>query len=63
MMNLGEKLGILVNLERRLQDKSMKSKIVRFGSIFMEKSMSEIKVEKVIAKRENLIKFLKINLI
>ena len=35
------KLGILIFLERRLEDESKKSKITKFGSRFAEKSSNE----------------------
>ena len=54
MKNRGEKLGILVYLERRLQEKSTESKITRFGLIFAEKSRSEIEEEISFVKRERI---------
>ena len=42
MMKCGEKLGILIDLERELKDESMESNITRFGSRFLEKSKSEL---------------------
>ena len=42
MMRCGEKLGKLIFLKRRLEDKSTESKITQFGSIFAEKSKSEL---------------------
>ena len=42
MMKSGEELGKFVDLERRVDGKSMESKIVEFGSRFVEKSMSEV---------------------
>ena len=41
MMKCGEKLGKLIFLERRLEEKSTKSKITKFGSRFEEKLSSE----------------------
>ena len=41
-MKCGEKLGKLIYLERRLEGKSIESKIIKFGSRFVEKSSSEV---------------------
>ena len=41
MMKCGEKLLKLLFLERRLEEESMKLKIMEFGSRFAEKSSSE----------------------
>ena len=38
---MDEKLGILIFLEIRLEEESMKSKITRLGSRFAEKSLNE----------------------
>ena len=54
---LDNKLGILVNLERKLLNESLESKIARFGSVFAKKSRSKIKKEKLIVKREKIVKF------
>ena len=40
-MKRGEKLEVLIYLERELEEKSKKSKIIEFGSIFAEKLTSE----------------------
>ena len=53
---LSWKIGILIFLERRLQEKFRKSKIAWFGFIFIKKSRNEIKVEKLIAKRQKTLK-------
>ena len=42
MMNCGEKLGKLIDLERELKDASRESKITRFRSRFAKKSKSEL---------------------
>ena len=42
-MNWGEKLGKIVDLERRLQIDSMESIIIEFGLDFTEKSKFEVK--------------------
>ena len=41
-MKCSENLGKLIDLERRLDGKSMKLKITEFGSRFAEKSKSEV---------------------
>ena len=41
-MNYGEKLGKLIDLERRLEAESIESKIAKFKSRFMKKSTSEV---------------------
>ena len=41
MMKYDDKLGKLIFLGRRLEDESMESKIMKFGSRFAEKSSSE----------------------
>ena len=40
-MNHGEKLEILIFLERRFDDESTESKTTEFGSRFMDKSSNE----------------------
>ena len=42
MMKFGEKLGKLIDLQRKLESESMESKIVEFGSRFTEKSTSKV---------------------
>ena len=42
MMNWGEKLGKMVDLERYLKDLSTESKITRFGLVIAEKSKSVV---------------------
>ena len=54
MMNQGEKLGILVYLERELKDESMESNITEFGSRFGEISTRKNKVEFFNTKREKI---------
>ena len=63
MMSEDEKLGRLIVLERRIQDKSMESKITQFEYVNMEKSRSKINRENSIMKREKLMKICKIKLI
>ena len=53
IMNWGEKLGKLIFLKRKIQDKFTKSKITLFRLILREKSKSIIRREKLIAEREN----------
>ena len=62
-MNWREKIGKLIFLERRLQDKSVEEKITQFKSVFMEKLKSKIKRENLFSKREKMNKFNKIRLI
>ena len=38
----GEKLRKLIGLKRRLENESTKSKILKFGSRFVEKSTNEV---------------------
>ena len=41
-MKHGEKLGKSIDLERRLDGESIESKIIEFGSRFIEKSTSTL---------------------
>ena len=61
-MNSGEKLGILVYLEWRLQEESMESKIMKFWSAFVEKS-SEIEEKNFVREERENIKLSTIRLI
>ena len=62
-MNCCEKLEKLVFLERKLQEKSIKSKITQFGLIFVEKLRSELQKEKSFMKREKMLKIHKFQII
>ena len=54
MMNIGEKLGILIDLERELTYESTESKITRFRSRFAEKS--KIKLGRIFKMQREKIK-------
>ena len=47
MMKCGEKLAKLKFLERRLENKSMESKLTKFGSRFARKSSSKIEISEI----------------
>ena len=62
-MNWGEKLGILIDLERELKDESTESKLTRFGSRLAEKSKSKLGKKLPNMKRDKFKIKYKVNLI
>ena len=52
-MKGGEKLGILIDLEREVKEKSTELKITRFGSRFVEKSRSKNHIENRSCRERN----------